>query len=64
NACRKGLRRGGIRQCADMLCGNWESAPREFAKCRRCRKANYCGKKCQSRAWAEVHRFGCSAREE
>ncbi|KAG9085030.1 hypothetical protein FS749_004738, partial [Ceratobasidium sp. UAMH 11750] len=36
----------------------------EFAKCRRCRKAKYCGKECQSKAWAEGHRFWCSAREE
>ena len=46
-----------------MLCGKWESFPREFAKCRRCRKAKYCGKECQSRAWSEGHRFWCSARE-
>lgn len=64
NACRKDESRGGIRQCANMLCGKWENTPREFAKCRRCRKAKYCGKECQSRAWAEGHRFWCSAREE
>lgn len=63
NACRKDESRGGIRQCANMLCGKWESFPREFAKCRRCRKAKYCGKECQSRAWSEGHRFWCSARE-
>ncbi|KAF8498406.1 hypothetical protein JB92DRAFT_2679542, partial [Gautieria morchelliformis] len=61
--CQKDEARG-IRHCAKMLCGRWESAPREFAKCRRCRKAKYCGKDCQSRAWAEGHRFWCSAREE
>lgn len=63
NACRKDESQGGIRQCANMLCGKWESYPREFAKCRRCRKAKYCGKECQSRAWSEGHRFWCSARE-
>ncbi|KAH7098471.1 hypothetical protein BKA62DRAFT_622554, partial [Auriculariales sp. MPI-PUGE-AT-0066] len=63
NACRKDDSRGGIRQCANMLCGRWEESPRQFAKCRRCRKAKYCGKECQSRAWAEGHRFWCSARE-
>ncbi|CUA67581.1 hypothetical protein RSOLAG22IIIB_07449 [Rhizoctonia solani] len=31
--------------------------------CRRCRKAKYCGKECQSKAWAEGHRFWCSARK-
>ena len=40
-----------------------ESYPREFAKCRRCRKAKYCGKECQSTAWSEGHRFWCSAKD-
>lgn len=63
NACRKDESRGGIRQCANMLCGRWETYPREFAKCRRCRKAKYCGKECQSTAWSEGHRFWCSAKD-
>ncbi|KAI0833894.1 hypothetical protein BC628DRAFT_1307478 [Trametes gibbosa] len=63
NACRKDDSRGGIRQCANMLCGKWERFPREFAKCRRCRKAKYCGKECQSTAWSEGHRFWCSAKD-
>lgn len=46
-----------------VLCGRWEQYPREFAKCRRCRKAKYCGKECQSTAWSEGHRFWCSARD-
>ena len=46
-----------------VLCGKWETFPREFAKCRRCRKAKYCGKDCQSTAWSEGHRFWCSARD-
>lgn len=46
-----------------MLCGKWETYPREFAKCRRCRKAKYCGKECQSTAWSEGHRFWCSAKD-
>lgn len=46
-----------------MLCGRWEQYPREFAKCRRCRKAKYCGKECQSTAWSEGHRFWCSAKD-
>ena len=45
------------------MCGKWESFPREFAKCRRCRKAKYCGKECQSTAWSEGHRFWCSAKD-
>ncbi|KAJ8663768.1 hypothetical protein O0I10_000041 [Lichtheimia ornata] len=62
NACRKDEARGGIRQCAYMHCGKWERYPREFAKCRRCRKAKYCSKQCQSKAWAEGHRWWCVER--
>lgn len=64
NACRKDESRGGLRQCANMLCGKWESQPREFAKCRRCRKAKYCSKQCQSKGWQMGHRFWCSARSD
>ncbi|KAI9313896.1 hypothetical protein BX666DRAFT_1836451, partial [Dichotomocladium elegans] len=63
NACRKDEARGGIRQCAYMHCGKWERFPREFAKCRRCRKAKYCSKQCQSKAWGEGHRWWCVERQ-
>jgi hypothetical protein len=56
-------RGSGICQCANMICGIWERYPREFAKCRRCRKARYCGKECQSKAWSDGHRFWCSVKE-
>ncbi|KAG0217825.1 hypothetical protein BGX31_000107, partial [Mortierella sp. GBA43] len=59
NACRKDDTRKGIRQCAYTGCGKWETKPREFAKCRRCRKAKYCSKVCQSKAWNEGHRWWC-----
>ncbi|KAL9940048.1 hypothetical protein V8E36_000753 [Tilletia maclaganii] len=61
NACRKDDTRGGVRQCANMLCGRWEAFPREFAKCRRCRKAKYCSKQCQSKGWAMGHRYWCNS---
>jgi len=57
NACRKDDFQNGIRECASMNCGKWETFAREFAKCRRCRKAKYCSKACQSAAWSEGHRF-------
>ncbi|KAK4054063.1 hypothetical protein OIO90_003708 [Microbotryomycetes sp. JL221] len=60
NACRKDESRGGIRQCANMECGQWERYAREFAKCRRCRKAKYCSKTCQSTAWGKGHRYWCA----
>lgn len=62
NSCRKDESKGGIRRCANMSCGKWETTPREFAKCRRCRKAKYCSKECQSKAWASGHRWWCIER--
>ncbi|KAI8336555.1 hypothetical protein BC941DRAFT_471096 [Chlamydoabsidia padenii] len=62
NACRKDETKGGTRRCANMHCGKWETQPREFAKCRRCRKAKYCCKACQSRAWGDGHRWWCVER--
>ncbi|KAI7884338.1 hypothetical protein K492DRAFT_234886 [Lichtheimia hyalospora FSU 10163] len=64
NACRKDEGRGGIRRCAYMQCGRWEKHQREFAKCRRCRKAKYCSKTCQSKAWADGHRWWCIERQD
>ncbi|KAF7724949.1 hypothetical protein EC973_000530 [Apophysomyces ossiformis] len=63
NACRKDETQGGIRRCANMQCGKWEQQPRDFAKCRRCRKAKYCSKACQSKAWADGHRWWCVERQ-
>ncbi|RKP09326.1 hypothetical protein THASP1DRAFT_2163, partial [Thamnocephalis sphaerospora] len=63
NGCRKDDTRGGLRRCAYLHCGHWETTPHEFAKCRRCRKAKYCSKQCQSRAWSDGHRYWCVARQ-
>ena len=57
------LPRFDINDFPPVMCGKWETYPREFAKCRRCRKAKYCGKECQSTAWSEGHRFWCSAKD-
>ncbi|BGP20619.1 hypothetical protein JCM10213_007155 [Rhodosporidiobolus nylandii] len=59
NACRKDDKKGGVRRCANMRCGRWEQKPRQFAKCRRCRRAKYCSKECQSEAWCQGHRYWC-----
>ncbi|KAG5513680.1 hypothetical protein PMAC_000718 [Pneumocystis sp. 'macacae'] len=40
NTCRKDESKGGIRQCAYIDCGRWETFNRQFAKCRRCRYFN------------------------
>lgn len=59
NACRRDDAKAGLRQCTNMECGKWETSPREFAKCRRCRKAKYCSKSCQSISWSAGHRNWC-----
>ncbi|BFZ59545.1 hypothetical protein YB2330_000556 [Saitoella coloradoensis] len=61
NSCKKDDSRGGRRQCANLFCGKWEDEPRQFAKCRRCRRSKYCSKACQSAAWAG-HRWWCHER--
>lgn len=68
NACRKDDRtddpHAGLRQCGNMLCGKWETEPREFAKCRRCKKAKFCSKICQSTSWQIGHKYWCSSISE
>ncbi|KAK9451975.1 uncharacterized protein V1518DRAFT_410038 [Limtongia smithiae] len=58
NSCRKDESRGGVRQCGYFECGRWEEYPKQFAKCRRCRRTKYCSKTCQSKAWS-FHRHWC-----
>lgn len=58
NSCRKDEARGGVRQCANFKCGKWEDSPRQFAKCRRCKRTKYCSKQCQLQAWG-FHKYWC-----
>lgn len=58
NSCRRNDYRGGVRQCGNLECGRWESYPREFLKCRRCKRTKYCSRECQMRAW-HCHRNWC-----
>lgn len=60
SSCRRYEQKGGIRQCAYLECGAWETQNRQFAKCRRCRRTKYCSKACQSKAWIG-HRYWCSS---
>ncbi|KAJ1961660.1 hypothetical protein GGI12_003129, partial [Dipsacomyces acuminosporus] len=62
NSCRRDESKQGLRQCAYLKCQKWERQLREFSKCRRCRKAKYCSKVCQSKAWQEGHRNWCTER--
>ncbi|KAL3229178.1 hypothetical protein RNJ44_02265 [Nakaseomyces bracarensis] len=57
NSCRKN-EATGVRQCANFSCGKWEQYPREFAKCRRCKRTKYCSRECQLQAWKH-HRYWC-----
>ncbi|CAI5758188.1 unnamed protein product [Candida verbasci] len=58
NSCRRNELRGGVRQCGNLECGKWEKYPREFSKCRRCKRTKYCSRDCQMRAW-HCHRNWC-----
>lgn len=58
NACRRNDFKGGVRQCGNLECGKWERYPREFLKCRRCKRTKYCSRECQMRAW-QCHRNWC-----
>ncbi|KAG0656576.1 hypothetical protein C6P45_002647 [Maudiozyma exigua] len=57
NSCRKN-EATGVRQCSNFSCGKWEEYPRQFAKCRRCKRTKYCSRKCQLKAWT-YHRYWC-----
>lgn len=57
NSCRKN-EVTGVRQCANFACGKWEDYPRQFAKCRRCKRTKYCSRDCQLNAWT-YHRYWC-----
>lgn len=58
NSCRKS-EVTGVRQCANFACGKWEEYPRQFAKCRRCKRTKYCSRDCQLKSWA-YHRYWCT----
>lgn len=60
NSCRKDESKGGVRQCANFECGRWEEFPRQFAKCRRCKRTKYCSKNCQFKGW-NYHRHWCAS---
>lgn len=58
NSCRRNEFKGGVRQCGNLECGKWEKYPREFLKCRRCKRTKYCSRECQMKAW-HCHRNWC-----
>ena len=58
NSCRRNDFKGGVRQCGNLECGKWEQTPREFSKCKRCKRTKYCSRDCQMRAW-HCHKNWC-----
>lgn len=58
NANRRDDKMGGRRQCANFSCGKWEDHPKQFSKCRRCKRAKYCSRECQTKAWV-FHKHWC-----
>lgn len=58
NSCRRNESKGGVRQCGNLGCGKWEKYPREFSKCKRCKRTKYCSRECQTRAWT-CHKNWC-----
>lgn len=58
NSCRRNDFKGGVRQCGNLECGKWELTPREFSKCKRCKRTKYCSRDCQMRAW-HCHKNWC-----
>lgn len=58
NACRRNDYKGGVRQCGNLECGKWEKYPREFSKCKKCKRTKYCSRECQMRAW-HCHKNWC-----
>lgn len=58
NSCRRNDFKGGVRQCGNLECGKWEKYPREFSKCKKCKRTKYCSRECQMRAW-HCHKNWC-----
>lgn len=58
NLCRRNDFKGGVRQCGNLECGKWEKYPKEFSKCKKCKRTKYCSRECQMRAW-HCHRNWC-----
>ncbi|SGZ51667.1 CIC11C00000003329 [Sungouiella intermedia] len=58
NSCRRNDYKGGVRQCGNLECGKWEKYPREFSKCKKCKRTKYCSRECQMRAW-HCHKNWC-----
>jgi hypothetical protein len=45
--------------CANPSCNNWETEPKKFRKCSRCKSVAYCSVDCQKKDWKAQHTSKC-----
>jgi hypothetical protein len=45
--------------CSNPSCNNWETKPKEFQKCSRCKSVAYCSSDCQKKDWKAQHKSTC-----
>ncbi|GAQ78510.1 hypothetical protein KFL_000140300 [Klebsormidium nitens] len=46
------------------VCWNCRKQVERLMKCAKCRKASYCSKECQKKAWNDGHKWNCAERRE
>jgi hypothetical protein len=47
--------------CSNPSCNKWETEPKEFKTCSRCKAVAYCSSDCQKKDWKTQHKSTCVA---